>query len=90
VREKGEGSLPIIVKCSKCNYILYQNSPKSFVFDLIKWKNGIGGGSSIWLHQLIYKYNNKCPKCQKQLKLPPKQIIIKDPVSRLEEKVKIK
>jgi len=82
--------LPIIVKCSECNYILYKDSPTNFVSDLRKWKNTTAGGSSIWLHQLIYKYENKCPKCQKRLKLPPKLIIIKDPVSGLEEKVKIK
>jgi len=81
--------MPVIVKCSKCNYILYKASPKSFVFDLIKWKNSIGGGSSIWLHQLIYKYNNKCPKCHKKLKLPPKEIIIKDPETGYQKKVKI-
>jgi len=82
--------MPIIVKCSKCGHILYNDKPKSFIFDLRKWRNNIAGGSSIWLHQLIYKYNNKCPKCQKRLKLPPKQIIIKDLESGYQEKVKIK
>jgi len=81
--------MPIIVKCSKCGYILYKDSSESFFFILRKWKNTTAGGSSLWLHQLIYRYNNKCPKCQKQLKLPPKQIIIKDPETGYQEKVKI-
>jgi len=82
--------MPIIVKCSGCGCILYKDAPKSFIFDLRKWKNNIAGGSSIWLHQLLYKYKNKCPKCQKRLTLPPKQIIIKDPETGYAEKVKIK
>jgi len=82
--------LPIIVKCSGCGYILYKDAPKSFIFELRKWKNTTAGGSGLWLHQLIYKHENKCPKCHKKLQLPPKLIEIIDPETGYVEKVKIK